>query len=127
MMMIYEKEKWHQLIFNDLKELSDKDLQVRVWIKGDTEYVSSYEELMCSLFDDNYFDDYLDVYWKDLDINDQTKSKLHLLRNMLNEYSKGDKSELEMINDPKWNEIIELADVLVQEYGSYLVKNKNRI
>jgi hypothetical protein len=125
MIMIYEKEKWHRLIFNDLKELSDKDLQVRIWVKGDVEYVSSYEELMCSLFDDNHFDDYLDVYWKALDIKNQTKRKLHLLRNMLNKYSKGDKSELEIINDPKWNEIVELADVLVQEYGSYLVKNLN--
>lgn len=40
------------LLVDKLKELASKDLQVRLWLQGSDNLMSSFEEAICGAFDD---------------------------------------------------------------------------
>ena len=47
-------------IYSDILELSDLELQKKLWLNenNETGLISSYTELMCRLFDDNKIEDF---------------------------------------------------------------------
>lgn len=101
-------------IYNKITEISSVDLQRKLWLNENntTGLVSSYAEVMNSLFDDFGFDNFIDCVAPELGIPDSTLIALNKLRESLNRYvEKG--SDKEIIDDPEWKEITRQAqDVL---------------
>lgn len=113
-----------QNIYNDLLELSDLDLQMKLWLNenNDTGLISSYIELMNRLFDDNGFDDFIDNDAPKIGIDSTVVSELNKLRNSLNEYEeKG--TDREIISDTRWVKISEQAKLVVKMWNDYLSGN----
>ena len=97
-------------IYNNIEELSDLDLQYKVWIKAEVpNYVSSYTELRCSLFDSSDYKGFIERDIKAYDLKEEFVNKLIELYPILKNYDDKDKTELEIINDPAWKSISELA------------------
>ncbi len=52
-------EEWQKHIFHVISQIGDEGFQRSVWIKGDPNMASSFEEVACRLFDDLDFDGFL--------------------------------------------------------------------
>jgi len=106
-----------EYIYNKIIELSDLDLQRKLWLNenNDTGLISSYAELMSSLFDDFNFDDFIDRTSLQIGLSDDTIIELNKLRELLNGYNDRESDE-EIINDPKWKKIVEQAKVVIEKW-----------
>lgn len=51
--------EWLQSVREVIHDFSDAEFQRQSWIHGESEKVSSFEELVCRLYDDLNFDDLL--------------------------------------------------------------------
>jgi Rod binding domain-containing protein len=110
--MTMEKEKWVKAIKEELEEMADKELQERLWISGDSYEISSYVELMCRLFDDKRFPEFI-AKGKSIGLTETIIDKLSKLEEALDGY-KEKKTDIEIINDPKWDVIRNMAkEVLI--------------
>ncbi len=104
-------------IFNKITEISCVDLQRKLWLNENntTGLVSSYAEVMNTLFDDFGFDNFIDCVAPELGMPDSTLIALNKLRESLNRYvEKG--SDREIIDDPEWKEITRQAQDVLNNY-----------
>lgn len=108
-----------QNIYHDLLELSSIDLQKEYWFGRSQKYESSYGELMCRLFDDNNIKYFIDTLANDAGLSKECIMGLRVLIDMLNIYEEKSTEE-EIINDPKWQQIVIQAKAVVE-----LWDNKN--
>ena len=106
-----------QNIYDDIEELSDLDLQRKLWLNenNDTGLISSFVEVNCRLFDDNRLDDVIDKEVIEFPISNELISELYQLRNLLNIY-KAKKSDQEIINDPKWLKVVAQAKEVLRKW-----------
>lgn len=107
-------------IYTDLLELSSKKIQSEYWLNADSERISSYVELMNRLFDDSDIRGFI----KKID-NPASKvfvMELNLLIKRLEEYDEGNKTQLEIINDPDWNEIRNQAKTVISLWNNEKIK-----
>ncbi len=104
-------------IYNDIIELSDLGLQRKLWLNenNDTGLISSYVEVMCRLFDDNGFDEFIDNTASKIGISNSAIFELNKLRNLLNNYNEKD-SDKEIIGDPVWGKVVEQAKTVIREW-----------
>ena len=105
-------------IYKDINELSDLSLQKKLWLNenNDTGLISSYDEVMCRLFDDNGVDDFIDVTASKIGMPDELISKLKKLRSMLNTYQQKE-TDKEIINDKEWKLIADQAKIILSEWA----------
>ena len=106
-----------EAIYDVITELADVDLQRKYWLNenNDTGYISSYVELMCTLFDDLDFDEFVDNSEEKRGLSYSAVCELVKLRDMLNNYQeKGE--DREIIEDPKWKEIVNQAKEVVKKW-----------
>lgn len=105
-------------IYKDITELSDLDLQRKLWLNqnNNTGQISSYVELMCRLFDDNGFDDFIEVTASTIGMSSELIFELNRLRVLLNNY-KESKLDSEIINDPEWQMIVKQAKRVLLEWN----------
>jgi hypothetical protein len=104
-------------IFLDILEISDIEFQKKIWFTEFEKIFSSYAEIMCRLFDDNQYECFIEKYTTPLGYPLSFQKKLYEFRDKLNNYNKEDnKSDLEIINDPKWREISKLAKSIITEW-----------
>ncbi len=104
-------------IYDRIVEASDVALQRKIWLNenNDTGLMSSYVELMCSLFDDFNFDDFIDNRASKIGLSNSLIIELNKLRELLNSYVEKDSDE-EIINDPEWKKIVEQAKTVIKEW-----------
>ncbi len=104
---------WEKQILEMIKEISDEKKQEEVWLKGQGAEVSSYEEVICSLYDDLNFELFLEKYDKEKNI--LYKNMLEL-NNKLNIFiKKNNQIEIsDLLFDREWNEIQNLAKKVVE-------------
>lgn len=104
-------------IYNDIIELSDVALQRKMWLNDNNEtgQISSYTEVMCRLFDDNNFDDFIDNKAYKMGLSGSTIYELNKLRGLLNNYNEEDSDE-KIITDPEWKKVVEQAKVAIKEW-----------
>jgi len=104
-------------IYKKIIELSDLGLQRKLWLneKNDTGLISSYSELMSSLFDDFNFDDFVENGAKKIGLPNSVIIELEKLRELLNGYDEKD-SDDEIINDSEWKTIVEQAKIVIKEW-----------
>ena len=105
-----EKTQWLDSIDELFDELSSREFQNRVWVQGDGPEISSYTELMCGLFNDYSFDSFVEDSWQEFRLSDFLRSKLRQIKLLLTNYNKDDLlTDAQIVNDPKWLEIVEAA------------------
>ena len=76
--------------------------------------VSSFVEIIDTLFDDNLFEEFLqDIHWNKVGLSNEVKLNMKELLGMLNDYITTEKSEEEIICDPQWLSIVEQAKKVV--------------
>lgn len=104
-------------IYRVILELSNLSLQRKLWLNenNDTGLISSYSELMCSLFDDFGFDDFVDGGATKIGTPNSVTIELSKLREMLNSYNEKESDE-DIINDPEWKKIVEQAKIVIKEW-----------
>ena len=111
-----DKEGVLKRFLETIFEISDKDFQERIWIKGLGPECSSFEEAICDFFDDlePIFKNY-----KEFEITDAQYEKVIQLRDELQKYC--DKvpeivNEEEILSDPAWDKIIEEAKEVLKTF-----------
>ena len=104
-------------IFLHILEISDIEFQKRAWFGQYENYISSYSELMCQLFDDDKYTLFINQYAKSLGYSLSFIKKLSTLELELNNFNKNELfSDLEIINDFYWHKISEIAKTIIQEW-----------
>jgi len=104
-------------IFNDIIELSDLEKQKTYWLGKDPNHVSSYVELMCRLFDDDNFDDFVDNTASQIGFSKKAILELIKLRELLNNY-KEKETDREIIEDSEWKKIAIQAKVVIENWDN---------
>jgi hypothetical protein len=106
-------------LYEKIIELSNSSLQRKLWLNenNDTGLISSYSELMCSLFDDFGFDEFVDTGAVKIGLSNSLIFELNCLREMLNAYVEKE-SDKEIINDIEWGKIIEQAKIVVEKWNT---------
>lgn len=104
-------------IYRTIVELASLSLQRKLWLNenNDTGLISSYSELMCSLFDDFSFDDFIDSEAAKIGLPNSLIFELNKLRDMLNSYVEKESDE-EIINDTEWKKIVEQAKIVIEKW-----------
>lgn len=93
---------------------SDRDLQDKVWRQG-TEYLTSIispDELYCQVFDDNQLDQFIECELDASPLSEDQKIAVRAFRDALVAYDVHPDIpfiDAEVLNDPRWLEVIELA------------------
>ncbi len=105
-----------------VKELSDVSLQRQLWLNESNKMglVSSYSELMCSLFDDFGFEDFVDNRATKIGLSDPLILELSKLRSLLNSYVEKESDEA-IINDPAWGKNVEQANVVIAKWDKEMM------
>lgn len=100
-----------------IKELSDTTLQRKLWLNegNNTGLISSYAEAMCTLFDDNNFDEFIDLEACKRGISPDLIAELNKLRVLLNDYQEKP-SDAEIIADPEWAKVVSQAKVVTEKW-----------
>ena len=65
-----------QNIYNEILEISNKDIQEESWLGKNPNKSSSYAEVMCRLFDDNNFTYFINTDAMDVGFSLETLQKL---------------------------------------------------
>lgn len=106
------KENWLIEVIECLKEISDIDFQERVWIKGEEDQVSSYDEVICRLFDDLDLLNSMNSY----DISDESKALAEKLNIAISKIE--GITEMEKLLSSEWNEVVEIANLAKKSFQS---------
>ena len=102
------KYEWLKNVMNTVREIADPEFQQRVWVDGAGPEFSDWTEVMCKLFDDFLFDDFVDRDWQQFGFSSESHQLLVQLREQLNNYEEKE-TNAEIVADPKWQQIREFA------------------
>ena len=104
-------------VYRIIVELASLSLQRKLWLNenNDTGLISSFYELMSSLFDDFGFDDFIDNRATKVGLSNSLIFELNKLRELLNSYNEKESDE-EIIYDPEWKNIVEQAKMVIKEW-----------
>jgi len=109
-------------IYSRLVELSDVTLQRKIWLNenNDTGKMSSYAELINSLFDDYGFDQFLDGEAIEWGVPPDIVEQLDGVRSMLNEYvdvqNGRHQTSRQILSDPEWLKIINRTKEIMNKW-----------
>ncbi|MEW5251794.1 SCO4402 family protein [Microbulbifer sp. 2201CG32-9] len=110
-----KSEDWDGFIFSLIKEIADKEFQRKVWFEGDCEEQSSFTEVVCALYDDYNFEDYLEFEAKKFN-STELVSELQKLNSKLNcfiDTLDGNAFTEKFLTDKRWNSIQEEAQQII--------------
>lgn len=111
-------------IYKKLIELSDIELQRKLWLNehNDTGEISSYVELMNSLFDDYSFDSFVEMNASKAGMSRTVVAELEKLRSILNNYKEMETDE-GILNDAGWLEIVNQAKGVIDKWDrDFIIK-----
>ena len=113
-------------IYYWIKEASDIKQQKMHWLNVNNidGGVSSYVELMCSLFDDLKFDDFVENTASTLGFSDELINSLRDFRDELRNYIAEDDDEA-IIKDPNWQIVFKKAQNAIVVWNKYKQASKN--
>jgi hypothetical protein len=114
-----DKINWLKAILQCIIELCDKEFQKRVWIEGKGPEISSFDELMCRLFDDYDFEKSIYVY----DISDEVRKNLIELSSLLSDQKEVD--TIRKLNTEEWNNIIQKTLISKEEVENEILSLLN--
>jgi len=104
---------WKTRLLETVQLIADQTYQEDVWLRGARgQQVSSWEEVMCQLFDDYDLDGFLQGNWRQAGISQAQHDKLVELRTALDASLTdfGNASDpADVLNSPTWQRIRKLA------------------
>lgn len=102
-------------IYRCIKELSDLNLQKKLWLNenNDTGLISSYSELLSSLYDDFDFDDFVDIDAEKVGLSDKVILEMKKLRILLDNYVEKENDE-DIIRDINWHKVTKQAEKVIK-------------
>ena len=115
-------------IYSWIKEASDIKQQKMHWLnENNTDGgVSSYVELMCSLFDDLKFDEFAENTASTLGFSDELINLLRDFRDELRNYiAEDDNDDEAIIKDPNWQIVVKKAQNAIVVWNKYKQASKN--
>ena len=111
-------KKWKSNIYNSLKSVADLDYQKQTWF-GNSKYVSSFNETINILYDDNSFEDFIENdYWKEKPETNELLNAFFELHNKISMYEEPE-SEDKIIEDSEWLSITKQANIVLQLWDTY--------
>lgn len=104
-----------EIIYSLIMDISDIEDQKKVW-RGDyaPDRVGSYIEYRSRLFDDCFFNNFIDDYLNIVELPQEFKEKTKLLREKLNLFDGYVIRHKEIFNHPKWVEISDIAKEVIE-------------
>lgn len=112
-------------IYREFYKISDYNLLQEMWLNPNSQLVSSYNEFICTLYDDNLFDDFVLVGAKTMGFAHDLIVQLQKFDMLLNSFDKKSviyQSDKDLINDNDWLVIVKLAKEIIrvwpEEYRS---------
>ena len=112
-----------EYIHDRIEELSSVDLQNKLWLNrnNDTGLISSYAELMCTLYDDNNLELVIRKAMEKYGYSSDALNELYKLNALLNNYEEpctnGDDDYEMIIKDPKWQVIVKQAQIVLANWN----------
>lgn len=112
-----------ECIHDKIEELSSVDLQNKLWLNrnNDTGLISSYPELMCTLYDDNNFELVLRKAMEKYGYSNNALNELYKLNSLLNNYEEpytdGYIDDELIIKDSKWQVIVKQAQTVLANWN----------
>ena len=109
---------WIENIYNLIKDYSNLEQQKKEWLGLVPHVVSSYDEMLCMLFGDNDFDDFISE-WEKQGFDTRTLQEMVHFRDMLRAYdsqfSKQNDKFLDraILKDPNWAEVTNQAKKVI--------------
>ena len=104
---------WTARIYNAILDISDLEFQRRAWLTRGNE-VSSFTEVISTLYDDSFFTDFLkDEVWDKTGLSDDIRKGMRELMRELDLYCNTDKEDSEILVDPEWHRIAKQAKSIV--------------
>ncbi|AUP80092.1 hypothetical protein [Flavivirga eckloniae] len=100
---------WKENILNSIKSLADLELQRITWTGKHPTIVSSFSETINTLYDDCEFKQYIDYIGENRKDEEEIYSKMLRIDILIEEYLKVDKKDIEVLNDPEWENITQKA------------------
>ena len=116
-------------IYQELFMISDIKILEQMWLNPNSKLISSYNEFICTLYDDNLFDDFALFGAKVMGFTHELISLLQKFDMLINNFDKKSiiyKSDKDLVNDDDWLIIVELAKEIVlvwpEKYKSDFLK-----
>lgn len=99
-------------IYEDVLEISSRKLQDELWLGKNPKKCSSFTEVMCRLFDDNNFENFINFSVYEIGFSPKLIEELKLLSVKLDNYLELIDDE-KIINDPNWEEVRKVAKKVI--------------
>lgn len=113
--MLKDEDKKYILseYLRNIRHISDKEYQKRIWIRGEGPECDDFDETCCRFFDDgaSLFENYRD-FW----ITDSQYQILKKFRDKFRVFSDDNHWPPEFIDTPEWAEIMELAKEVLKTF-----------
>ena len=112
-----------ECIHSKIEELSSVDLQNKLWLNrnNDTGRISSYPELMCTLYDDCNLELVIRKAMEKYGHTNNALNELYKLNSLLNNYEEphtdGYIDDELIIKDPKWQMIVKQAQTALANWN----------
>ena len=129
MLNLEEQEFRIKGIYDNIEEASSIKQQKMYWLNENNVegYVSSYIELMCTLFDDFDFDDFVKNTACRLGFPPKFIELLQEFRDTIKNYqAKDETDDRAIIEDPNWHIVVEKAREAIKEWGKYDLGSNDR-
>ena len=109
-------------IYDNIEEASSIKQQKMYWLNENNVdgYISSYIELICTLFDDFDFDDFVKNTAYRLGFPPKLIELLQEFRDAIKNYqAKDETDDRAIIEDPNWHIVVEKARDVIKEWDKY--------
>ena len=129
MLNLEEQEFRIKGIYDNIEEASSIKQQRMYWLNENNVegYISSYIELMCTLFDDFDFDDFVKNTACHLGFPPKLIELLQEFRDAIKNYqAKDETDDRAIIEDPNWHIVVEKARDAIKEWGKYDLGSNDR-
>src|SRR5580704_7190876 len=104
--MAINRKQMMEAFLELLDHISDKDYQMRIWIKGEGPEVDDFDETVCDFFQDG---DVIIENYKDFGL---TEHQYHILKEFRDQFQKFSDEHDEyppFIDTPEWGKIMNMA------------------
>ena len=98
-----------------LRELSDIEFQRRVWVDGSGPDVSSFEELICQLFDDTGLDDAIESGAARDELGEEIATRLQDLDSAIARIDRSLSADL-LVEHPAMEDVRQLASTVLSQF-----------
>lgn len=103
-------------IYTEILIISDIKLQEQMWLNPNSKLISSFIEVMCTLYDDNLFEGFVSSGASKMKFTTEMILKLQKLNDLLNSYKKTGYNyqyDRDIVKDKNWLVIVENAKDII--------------